>query len=81
MTSAQQCQMHFIFLGWQPTCGMVCHGLGQHGLATTWRSVHKDTPGWVDANLRKEMITGEDNSQKVLSSVSASSRPSLIWKL
>lgn len=36
------------------TCSVVSHGFGQHGLTAAWRSVHKDAPGRVDANLRKE---------------------------
>lgn len=35
------------------TCSVVGHSFGQHGLSTSWRPVHEDPPGRVDADLRE----------------------------
>lgn len=43
----------------RPTCGVVCNGLGQHGLAAAGRSVHQHPPGGVDANLLVQLKVGQ----------------------
>ena len=42
-----------------PTCGVVSHCLGQHGLAAARRAVHEHATGWVDANLLVELKLSE----------------------